>query len=337
MGTLSPLSFENIQARVRTAWQSAAAPIRGRVVEAAPLHPHTWFRVGGNAAVLFRPKDVQDLATALHALPQDIPVLCLGVGSNTLIRDGGFAGVVVRLGGGFAKINVDETTQVLTVGAGALDSTVAETACIHGIGGLEFLSGIPGTIGGNIRMNAGAYGTEMKDIFLECTAVDRAGTVHTLHTDDMGFGYRHCDIPTDWLFVSAKLQGQLRAQKDIQHHMQQIQSARGTSQPIRARTGGSTFANPPGKRAWELIDAAGCRGLRLGGAQVSEQHCNFLINMGDASAHDLETLGNTVKQRVYDTSGITLRWEIRRVGEHVTPQAQSTATLTSTYEGDDHG
>lgn len=286
--------------------------LRGRLSANAPLNKVTWFRVGGPAEVMFRPQDIEDLAHFIKNKPKDVPVTYLGVGSNLLVRDGGVPGVVIRLGRKFADISTNNDT--IIAGAGALDGNVAKVALDNSLGGLEFLSGIPGTIGGALRMNAGAYGREMKDVLINTIAISPEGDIKTLTLDELGYSYRHCDLDDAWTFLSARLRGTPSKTASIQAAMQKIQDARGESQPIRSRTGGSTFANPEGHKAWQLIDEAGCRGLRRGGAQVSEQHCNFLINTGDASAADLEGLGEEVRTRVLDTSGVSLRWEIRRVG-----------------------
>jgi UDP-N-acetylmuramate dehydrogenase len=293
-------------------WADTLPPVRGRISRQAPLGGLTWFRVGGPAEVLFRPADVDDLAQFLAALPAEVPVTVIGVGSNLLVRDGGVPGVVIRMAGPFAGVTVEGTT--ITAGAAALDLTVAMTALELGIGGLEFLSGVPGTIGGALRMNAGAFGGEMKEVTLSAQALDRQGKLHTLTLEQLGFGYRHCGVDESWIFTQAVLQGRDGDKGEISHRMAEIRSAREASQPTRTRTGGSTFANPPGAKAWELIDKAGCRGLTIGGAQVSEKHCNFLINTGDATAADIEALGEEVRRRVLETSGIELRWEIRRIG-----------------------
>jgi len=287
-------------------------PVRGRYTADVPLAPITWFRVGGPAEVVFRPVDVDDLAEFLATRPADVPVMVLGVGSNLLVRDGGVPGVVVRLGRGFASILADDG--VIDAGAGALDVNVARVACEAGLAGIEFLSGIPGTIGGALRMNAGAYGAEIGDVLISASALDSAGRLHDLTPAGMGFGYRHCGVAKDWIFVGARLRGQAGDPAAIALRIDEIRRERESTQPVRSRTGGSTFANPPGAKAWELIDRAGCRGLRIGGAQVSEQHCNFLINTGDATAADLETLGEEVRRRVFAETGVTLEWEIRRVG-----------------------
>lgn len=285
---------------------------RGRLTADAALGPQTWFRTGGNAEVLFRPADVEDLASFLHDLPGDVPVTVLGVGSNLLVRDGGIRGVVVRLMRGFTSVTV-EGHEVIA-GAGAPDLNVALTAREHSLAGLEFLSGIPGTIGGALRMNAGAYGGEVAEVLASCEAVDRSGELHRVDASGMGFSYRHSDAPADWIFTSARLKASPGDQLTIARRINEIDSARSESQP-RSRTGGSTFVNPPGHKAWELIDRAGCRGLKIGGAQVSEKHTNFLINTGDATAADIEALGEEVRRRVFEQSGVRLEWEIRRIGE----------------------
>lgn len=287
--------------------------VRGRLSADAGLAEITWFRVGGPAEVMFRPADREDLITFLKTKPKDVKVTVLGVGSNTLVRDGGIDGVVLRLGRGFVEIEAQGDE--ITAGAGALDVNVAQTAQMHGIAGLEFLRGIPGTIGGGLRMNAGAYGTEFKDVLLWAEALDEEGNLHRLAPAEMKFGYRQCGLPEDWIFLGCRLKGHASDKAEVQKRMDEIQAAREGSQPIRSRTGGSTFANPEGHKAWQLIDAAGCRGLVVGDAQVSEQHCNFLINRGNATAADLEALGETVRERVKAQSGIELRWEIKRIGK----------------------
>jgi UDP-N-acetylmuramate dehydrogenase len=285
---------------------------RGRLTADAALGPQTWFRAGGAAEVLFRPADVEDLATFMAGLPSDVPVTVLGVGSNILVRDGGVKGVVIRLLRGFTGISVEG--HEIVVGAGALDLNVALTARDHGLAGLEFLSGIPGTIGGALRMNAGAYEGDLAQVFVSAEAVDRAGKVHAVAADAMGFSYRHSDAPADWIFTAARLRATPGDQLAIARRIAEIDAARTDSQP-RSRTGGSTFVNPPGQKAWQLIDQAGCRGLRIGEAQVSEKHCNFLINLGEATASDIEGLGEEVRRRVLEKTGVLLEWEIRRIGE----------------------
>ena len=302
----------NAMIRPTLSWIDRLPAVKGRLQKDAPLGAYTWFRVGGPADVLFRPKDEADLCAFLAGLDARVPVTVIGVGSNLLVRDGGVEGVVIRLGAAFGKIAHDGAT--MTAGAGALDGTVSQTAWDMGRQGLEFLSGIPGTIGGALRMNAGAYGAEMKNVLVEARAVDRAGIVHTLGLADMGFTYRHCAVPEDWIFLSARMAAPNGDQDAIRARMDEIKAKREDAQPVRARTGGSTFANPDGMKAWELIDRAGCRGLTRGGAQISEKHCNFLINTGHATAADLEGLGEEVRTRVRQTSGVELRWEIRRIG-----------------------
>jgi UDP-N-acetylmuramate dehydrogenase len=285
---------------------------RGRLTADAPLGPQTWFATGGPAEVLFRPADVEDLAAFLAALPADVPVTVLGVGSNVIVRDGGIRGVVIRLLRSFTGITVDGHEVV--AGAGAPDLNVALTAREHSLAGLEFLSGIPGTIGGAFPTNAGAYGGELAEVLISAEAVDRAGRIFTVTPAELGLSYRHSDAPADWIFTSARLRAAPGDQLAIARRISEIDSVRADSQP-RSRTGGSTFANPPGHKAWELIDAAGCRGLKVGGAQVSEKHTNFLINTGAATASDIEKLGEEVRRRVFDKSGVELQWEIRRLGE----------------------
>ena len=287
-------------------------PVRGRLTADAPLAPITWFRVGGTAEIMFRPADEADLAEFLAGKPKDVPVTVLGVASNLLVRDGGIPGIVIRLGRGF--VNVATEGDVVRAGAGALDLNIALACREAGVAGLEFLSGIPGTLGGGLRMNAGAYGREIKDVLRGAVALDGKGRRHAVNAAALGLAYRRCAAPADWIFVSAELVGIAGDPAEIGRRMQEIQAAREASQPVRARTGGSTFANPPGHKAWELIDRAGCRGLTRGGAQVSEKHANFLINTGNATAADLEGLGEEVRRRVFETSGITLEWEIKRVG-----------------------
>jgi UDP-N-acetylmuramate dehydrogenase len=288
--------------------------VRGSYTENVALHRITWFRVGGPAEVLYRPADGADLTTFLANKPADVPVTVIGVGSNLLVRDGGVDGVVIRLGRAFAKVNVDGTR--VEAGAMALDYTVARTAGKAGVAGLEFLSGVPGTIGGNLRMNAGAFGSDMAAVVTSARAFDPAGVEHELSLDDLGFSYRHSVVSEDWIFSGATLQGVAGDKDLIAGRMAEIAAEREASQPLRVRTGGSTFRNPPGDSAWELIDKAGCRGLKQGGAMVSEKHCNFLINTGMATSADLEALGEEVRRRVAETTGVTLEWEIRRIGRH---------------------
>lgn len=288
--------------------------VDGRLRADAELSKVTWFQVGGTADVLFKPHDEADLSQFLEKLPDNVPVFTLGVGSNLLVRDGGFRGVIIRLGRDFTKMDLLEGNQ-LRVGAGALDGNVARFAAQEGLCGAEFLSGIPGGIGGALRMNAGAYGSEMKDIVQSVVAYDRTGKRHALNAEDMGFSYRHCDIPKDWIFTETVLQLRPGDRTVIDTKMKEIATNRENSQPIKSRTGGSTFANPAGKKAWELIDAVGGRGLTVGGAQISEKHCNFLINTGGATAHDIEAVGEEARRRVFKEFDTLLRWEIVRIGE----------------------
>ncbi|MDE2029658.1 MAG: UDP-N-acetylmuramate dehydrogenase [Alphaproteobacteria bacterium] len=290
--------------------------VRGKCVADATLADQTWFRVGGPAEVLFRPADEEDLAFFLAHCPADIPVTVIGIASNLLIRDGGIPGVVVKLGPAFGTIRVEG--EEIRAGAAAIDLNVARAAQNAGIAGLEFLCGIPGTIGGGLRMNAGSYGREFKDAVVRADVVTRNGTRKTLHPKQIGFSYRHTDTPEDTIFVSALLQGDVGEPHDILKRMEDIQKARNESQPIRERTGGSTFANPDNdpqhRKSWQLIEAAGCRGMKMGRAKVSEKHCNFLINTGGATATEIEALGEEVRRRVRETSGVELRWEIKRIG-----------------------
>jgi UDP-N-acetylmuramate dehydrogenase len=291
--------------------------VRGSYEENVTLADMSWFRVGGPAEVLFRPADEADLAQFLRCRPADVPVTVLGVCSNTLVRDGGIDGVVIRLGQGFAGVEV--AAPHIRAGAGMPNVSLALSARDAAITGFEFLRGVPGTVGGSLRMNAGAYGREMADLVVHVTAIDAAGELHSLSRDEMGYGYRRCGVPADWIFVSALMRGEPGDRDEISRRMDEISAERAFSQPVRSRTGGSTFKNPPpeaagGKRAWELIEQAGCRGLTVGGAMVSEQHCNFLINSGTATAGDLEALGEEVRRRVRAACGIELEWEIRIIG-----------------------
>lgn len=287
--------------------------LRGRLEPGAELSMLTWFRVGGPAEVLFSPTDEADLATAMALLPAEVPVTVIGLGSNLLVREGGIAGMVIRLGRGFSGITI-EAGQRIRVGAGVPDSRLAKAAADAGLGGLVFYRGIPGGVGGALRMNAGCYGSETKDRLIEARAVDRQGKVHILQNADFGYSYRHSDAADDLIFTEALYQGEPGEPAELIAAMDEITRSREASQPVKSRTGGSTFKNPPGGKAWQLIDAAGCRGLKIGGAQVSEQHCNFLINTGEATAFDLELLGETVRRRVRDASGVALDWEIKRIG-----------------------
>jgi len=287
-------------------------PVRGTYTYGAPLKDHVWFRAGGPAEILFRPADADDLATFLAARDPALAVTVIGVGSNLLVRDGGIPGVVVRLTAGFGKIVADGTR--IRAGAAALDAAVARAAADAGIAGLEFLRGVPGTIGGALRMNAGCYGSEIADVFVEAVALDARGNRVTLTPAEMEFAYRRTGADKDLIFVEAVFEGVPDAPDAIRARMETLNASREASQPIRSRTGGSTFKNPPGHKAWQLIDEAGCRGLTLGRAQVSEKHTNFLINLGDATAAEIEALGEAVRARVMAQSGVALEWEIRRVG-----------------------
>ncbi|MBU6296735.1 MAG: UDP-N-acetylmuramate dehydrogenase [Alphaproteobacteria bacterium] len=290
----------------------ALPPVRGSYARGAPLKDLVWFRVGGPAEVLFRPADADDLATFLAAKSCDMPVSVIGVGSNLLVRDGGIAGVVVRLPASFGKISLEGTR--IRAGAAALDSAVARAAAEAGIAGLEFLRGVPGTIGGALKMNAGCYGKEIKDIFVEAVAIDGQGDRHVLAAPDMAFIYRKSGVPDDFIFVEAVFEGAKDDPAAVRARMDGLLAERENSQPVKSKTGGSTFKNPPGHKAWQLIDDAGCRGLMHGAAQVSEKHCNFLINTGEARAADIEALGEDVRARVKAKFGIDLEWEIKRVG-----------------------
>jgi UDP-N-acetylmuramate dehydrogenase len=293
--------------------KAAMPDLRGRLLANESLAPLTWFRVGGPAQVLFTPADEDDLAYFLKNLPHQLPLCVVGVGSNLIVRDGGVEGVVIRLSPrAFGEVNAEG--DMVTAGAAALDKRVAETAASADIGGLEFYFGIPGTIGGALRMNAGANGRETKDVLVEAVGIDREGNRHVFSNAEMKFVYRSSSVDPSIIFTSARFRGLIAAPDAIRARMMEVQNHRETAQPIREKTGGSTFKNPPGHSAWKLVDAAGCRGLRLGGAQVSEMHCNFLINTGDATAHDIEMLGETVRTRVRENSRIELQWEIKRIG-----------------------
>lgn len=292
--------------------KSLMPDLRGRLTANQPLGPFTWFRVGGPAQVLFVPDSESDLAYCLKRLPADIPLTVIGVGSNMIVRDGGVPGVTIRLGRGFNEIVA--TGDTITAGTAALDKRVAEAAAAAGIGGLEFYFGIPGSVGGALRMNAGANDGETKDVLVAATGVTRAGEIVTLSREEMKFAYRKSGADPSIVFTSALFRGSLTDAATIRARMAAVQTHRETAQPIREKTGGSTFKNPPGMSAWKLIDQAGCRGLTVGGAQVSDLHCNFLINLGDATAADIETLGETVRERVKAHSGVVLDWEIKRIG-----------------------
>jgi len=287
--------------------------LRGRLLANEPLAPLTWFRVGGPAQALFMPEDEEDLAYALANLPREIPVTVIGLGSNLIVRDGGVPGVVIRLGRGFSEVKVEDGSRI-RAGTAVPDVKVSRAAQEAAITGLAFFRGIPGAIGGALRMNGGAYGRETKDALIEARGVDRRGRVHVFANGDMHYNYRHCGAPDDIIFTQALFQGAPGDPAAIAAEMEKITESREATQPIKSRTGGSTFKNPPGHKAWQLIDAAGCRGLTIGGAQVSQMHCNFLINLGSATAADIEALGETVRRRVKETSGVELEWEIKRIG-----------------------
>ena len=293
--------------------KSRMPDLRGRLLANQPLAGLTWFRVGGPAQALFMPEDEEDLAYFLAHLPVDIPVMVIGLGSNLIVRDGGVPGVTIRLGRGFNDVIVEPGHRV-RAGAAVPDVKVARAAQDAGIAGLSFMRGIPGAIGGALRMNGGAYGRETKDALIEARGVDRAGRIHVFANADMGYTYRHCGVADDVIFTQALFAGAPGDPAAIAAEMDKITESREATQPIKSRTGGSTFKNPPGHKAWQLIDAAGCRGLIAGGAQVSELHCNFLINLGTATASDIETLGETVRRRVQESSGVALEWEIKRIG-----------------------
>lgn len=293
--------------------QSVLPDLRGRLSAAADLAPFTWFRVGGSAEVLLVPADQADLSYALSRIAPEIPVTPMGLGSNLIVRSGGVPGVTVRLGRGFAEVSIEAGHRV-RCGAAVPDVKVARAAADAAIDGLAFFRGIPGSIGGALRMNGGAHGGETKDVLIEARGVDRDGTVRVFSNAEMGFAYRHSEAPDSVIFTQALLQGRPGEPAAILAKMDRITAAREASQPIREKTGGSTFKNPPGHKAWQLIDAAGCRGLIVGDAQVSEMHCNFLINRGSATADDIEALGEEVRRRVKQTSGVGLHWEIKRIG-----------------------
>jgi UDP-N-acetylmuramate dehydrogenase len=303
------VSFPDITPNLK----AAMPQLRGRLLANQSLAELTWFRVGGPAQVLFTPADEDDLAYFLAHLPGDIPVNVIGVGSNLIVRDGGIPGVVIRLSPR-AFGDASASGEIVTAGSAALDKRVAEVAASANIGGLEFFFGIPGTIGGALRMNAGANGSETRDVLIEATGIGRDGSKHVFSNAEMKFVYRNSGVDPSVIFTSARFRGPITDTEAIRARMAEVQNHREMAQPIREKTGGSTFKNPPGRSAWKLIDAAGCRGLRVGGAQVSEMHCNFLINAGDATGHDIETLGETVRERVKANSGIELHWEIKRVG-----------------------
>ena len=298
----------------------ALPPVRGKLTANAPLAPLVWFKSGGTAEWLFEPKDLQDLQDFMRGLDSSVPVMALGLGSNMIVRDGGVPGVVVRLGKAFAWVDtVGKGTfgidDVLNCGGGASGILVSSMARDHGIAGLEFLRSIPGTVGGFVRMNGGAYGGEVKDILVDCDVVLRSGEPVTLPVAALHYTYRHSDLPDGAIVVAARFRGKPGEPDAIQTEMDRISASREASQPLRSKTGGSTFKNPEGHKAWQLVDEAGCRGLQIGGAQVSEKHTNFLLNVGDATSADIEALGEEVRRRVKEKSGVTLEWEIQRVGK----------------------
>jgi len=286
--------------------------VRGSYKKHVVMAPYTWFRVGGTAATVFRPQDHEDLSQFLLQNSEEVPVTIIGAASNILIRDGGIPGVVIKLGKNFASINFKNNS--VRIGAGLPNSIAARLALKEGYSGLEFLSGIPGTIGGGLRMNAGAYGKEVKDILIEAEVIDNTGNIKVLSLEEMAMSYRHCGVPKDYIFLSGLFKTGKDVPPNIQKRLDEIKARRVESQPITERTGGSTFKNPKGYKAWELIEAAGCRGVSIGGAMVSEQHCNFLVNTGNADATDLENLGNLVQRKVRDATGIELEWEIKLLG-----------------------
>ena len=293
--------------------KAAMPELRGRLLASESLAPLTWFRVGGPAQVLFTPADADDLAYFLKNLPDGLPLQTVGVGSNLIVRDGGVPGVVIRLSPrGFGEAGAQG--DIVSAGAAVLDRRLAEVAAAANLSGLEFFFGIPGTIGGALRMNAGANGSETRDVLVDATGIDRNGNKRIFDNAEMAFSYRSSGADPQVVFTSARFRGVAATTEAIRARMAEVQTHRETSQPIRDKTGGSTFKNPPGQSAWKLIDAAGCRGLRLGGAQVSDMHCNFLINTGDATGHDIETLGETVRERVKAHCGVELHWEIKRIG-----------------------
>ena len=293
--------------------KARAPDVRGRLIANQTLAELTWFRVGGPAQVMFMPEDEGDLACFLRNTPDEIPVTVVGLGSNLIVRDGGVPGVVIRLGRGFSEVTVESGNRVRAV-TGVPDVKVARTAQEASLDGLAFYRGIPGGIGGALRMNGGAYGGETKDVLIEARGIDRKGNIHVYTNADMHYTYRHCGLPDDIIFTQALYQGAPGDPVAIQAAMDKITESREATQPIKSRTGGSTFKNPPTNKAWQLIDAAGCRGMKIGGAQVSELHCNFLINLGGATAADIEGLGEAVRARVKESSGIQLEWEIKRIG-----------------------
>ncbi|MCB1548643.1 MAG: UDP-N-acetylmuramate dehydrogenase [Hyphomicrobiaceae bacterium] len=322
------MTFADLTAELR----AGMPELRGRLQSNVSLADITWFRIGGPAQVLFTPADEADLAYFLAHCPEELPVTVIGLGSNLLVRDGGLRGVVIRLGRGFGAVSAEPGHRV-RAGAAVPDVRVARAAAEAGIGGLAFYRGIPGSIGGALRMNAGAHGRETRDVLVSARAVDRHGQIHELALADMGMSYRHSGVPADWIFTSALFQGEAGDPQAIEREMEEVARYREANQPVRERTGGSTFKNPPGESAWRLIDKAGCRGLTVGGAKVSELHCNFLINGGSASGEDVERLGETVRKRVEATSGIALQWEIIRLGEPREGHAVGPALALDADEG----
>ncbi|MFN3867921.1 MAG: UDP-N-acetylmuramate dehydrogenase [Hyphomicrobiaceae bacterium] len=312
--------------------KSALPELRGRLIANAALADITWFRAGGPAEVLFTPADEADLAYFLKSVPREVPVFVIGLGSNLLIRDGGVPGVVIRLGRGFGE-TVVEAGHRLRTGTAVPDVKLSRAAADAGIAGLAFYRGIPGSIGGALRMNAGAHGRETKDALVSVRAVDRAGRIHVLSLADMCYSYRHCGLPDDFIFTEATFQGEPGDPAEIQKQMAEVADYREKNQPIKDRTGGSTFKNPHGHSSWKLIDAAGCRGFRVGGAHVSNMHCNFLINDRNASAEDIERLGETVRARVKAQSGVTLEWEIIRLGVPLPGRATGEALVAACAAG----
>jgi UDP-N-acetylmuramate dehydrogenase len=292
--------------------EKAMPGLRGRLLANQSLAELTWFRVGGPAQLLFMPEDEADLSYFLSNLSTEIAVTVIGLGSNLIVRDGGMPGAVIRLGRGFGEIAIEGVR--VRAGAAVPDVKIARAAQQAGIAGLSFLRGIPGGIGGALRMNGGAYGRETKDTLVEARAVDRQGRIHVLRNTDMHYAYRHSGAPDDYIFTQALFAGERGDPAVIAAEMDKITESREATQPVKSRTGGSTFKNPPGQKAWQLVDAAGCRGLRIGDAEVSQMHCNFLINLGNASAADIETLGETVRRKVEENSGVKLEWEIKRIG-----------------------
>ncbi|MEO1711158.1 MAG: UDP-N-acetylmuramate dehydrogenase [Pseudomonadota bacterium] len=303
------MSFPDLTDEIR----SRVPDLRGRLTPNARLGDITWFRVGGPAQMLFSPADEADLAAFLKGIDGALPVQVIGLGSNLLVRDGGLEGVVIRLGRGFAGLESPDP-QTIVAGTALPDVKLARAAADAETSGLSFYRGIPGSIGGALRMNAGAHGSETKDVLVSARAVDPAGTVHVMSNADMGFTYRHCAVPDDWIFTEATFAGEPGRRDTILAAMDEVAEYREANQPIKERTGGSTFKNPPGHSAWKLVDDAGLRGFRVGGAHMSEKHCNFMINDREATGQDLETLGEIVRRRVRATSGVELQWEIKRIG-----------------------